>query len=283
MKTKIENPQADPAQAPFTPVSFNDLEDFESNIDIQEESQKKAAYAADEARKFTLGGTTVKVLDQAVAMIIKRKTQARPVNIDPRVSARSSFHAELLEAVGGNIMVAVKSIMEAPTEDDLLNRDQRPARVFSFLFDVMKAAMFVTNGRFRVWINGQNRDDSPLFARRDTTREPPYGLAFEEDANVDAELADSIEDLKAWFFVLTSMVEFDLPEADFPIAYELQPDQTFAPVYNVLKGWDLVEKRSQESRSRRAANDAKARSEAIQRAFANMKDYAGKPKDAVEG
>jgi hypothetical protein len=254
---------------------------------LKKEADQLDAMVREEVKQvkkgFQLGTLTLNVLDQATQIIIRRNN----ANLtDPNGRSKNTFHSELLKVVKGNIIRGVNHLMQAPTVDDLTKTDQRPKRVFSFLFDVMKTCMFLTNGRYRLWLNGR---DAPAFDGRETPT-PPYGLEIREDAMIDAELAYAIEELQAWFgSICETMGYYDQqdrlaaladPEAPtnkrgdrlFPVAYEVD-GTNFVAITDIQRGWDLVQKRNEVANTRRLENENKARMDTIKSAIAEMEGY----------
>lgn len=251
-----------------------------------------AAKAALELSTFTMTPGAKSLLDRALDNL---STNDGAAISDPEARMQIKLRAELLKAAGNDLSVVLHALVdscEKPTEIS--------GTVYSLCFNVLKASVFVANMDYRRWLDPKGDFDMSPYLPRRVEDEALGGKDFEVDARSEESPLDgltghdtsvdqawhrlrelygqgiedegdvfraSLDDLRLF---MTLTVESFGWDADRPMPFlnVMEKDGSFTAITDAEQAMDIQEIKRQESRKRRAEENAVRMANAAERAKA---------------
>lgn len=182
--------------------------------------------------------------------------------------------AQLIKATGNDLSIAIEAVVGScgPLE--------APGAVYSLLFNVLKAAVFIANLDLRRYLDPKQDNDLSMYMdKREEDRAPPYGYATRQEYEYAAmrelygsEFQDfgdapacALSDLR-YFFQLTVEALGWNPDNTMPFSNVMNPDGTFAPINDPQQALDAAELRRQVSRAKKRERQATLNAAAVDKA-----------------
>ncbi len=227
--------------------------------------------AVEAFQAITLTPTARKLLDDSCDNV----SNNRGVGLTGSAQQEAISRATLFKACNGDLSAVIDALTRSTGESE------RGGVIYSTIYAVQKAAVFVANLMYRTRLDRRADEDLPMNVdSREDFRDAPYGLEPDPDpllaerayAGDGAEnvVLDALSELHVYLGLLVEMYGWD-PDRPMPYLVYQAKDGAFIQVHDAQAALDIMEIRRQESRARSQERRATSMKRASELALAAVK------------
>lgn len=221
-----------------------------------ERHEDPITFAAEQLSDFKLTPGARSLLDRAMDNLSTSNGQGIK---DEDARAEIQDRAAFIKGCGNDLSIAISSLVEVVDPLDA------PGAVYSLLFNVLKAAVFIGNLDLRRYLDPDQDYDLENYAdKREEHRDAPYGMETREERefqhmrqlygadfqSFEDAPACALSDLRYFFQLNVESLGWN-PDNVMPFSMSMNPDGTFAPINDPQQALDAAELRRQASRAKK--------------------------------